>query len=101
MFITDGLFWSGKVKNKICSSIVTVFQCNHFFWYEKYILTKLLKKNVCGVPQSPSGMRSPVPPRVPSPQEISANAQTVLYNALLKKKIQDQNEQAIKKQQEG
>ena len=45
-------------------------------------------------------MRSPVPPRVPSPQEISAHAQAVMFNALLKKQLQDQNERAVKKQQE-
>uniref|UniRef100_A0A2C9KJI6 Eukaryotic translation initiation factor 4E transporter n=1 Tax=Biomphalaria glabrata TaxID=6526 RepID=A0A2C9KJI6_BIOGL len=49
---------------------------------------------------SPSGLRSPVLPRVLSPQELSAHAQAVMQSALIKKQLQDQNERYMKKQQE-
>ncbi|XP_059171703.1 uncharacterized protein LOC131952835 isoform X2 [Physella acuta] len=49
---------------------------------------------------SPSGLHSPVLPRVLSPQELSAHAQAVMQSALIKKQLQDQNERYLKKQQE-
>ncbi|PVD31744.1 hypothetical protein C0Q70_07162 [Pomacea canaliculata] len=47
-----------------------------------------------------SGMRSPVLQRVPSPQELVAHTQAILQNALIKRKLEDQKERYLKKQQE-
>lgn len=47
-----------------------------------------------------SGMRSPVLQRVPSPQELVAHTQAILQTALIKRKLEDQKERYLKKQQE-
>ncbi|KAK7087352.1 eukaryotic translation initiation factor 4E transporter-like isoform X2 [Littorina saxatilis] len=47
-----------------------------------------------------SGMRSPVMQRVPSPQELVAHTQAILQTALIKRKLEDQKERYLKKQQE-
>ena len=56
---------------------------------------------LCDIASQPSsGAHSPLPPRVPSPMELRDHAQNVMYNALIKKKLQDQTERALKKEQE-
>jgi hypothetical protein len=45
-------------------------------------------------------MRSPVLQRVPSPQELVAHTQAILQTALIKRKLEDQKERYLKKQQE-
>nr|KAG5691107.1 hypothetical protein BaRGS_030915 [Batillaria attramentaria] len=42
----------------------------------------------------------PVLQRVPSPQELVAHTQAILQNALIKRKLEDQKERYLKKQQE-
>lgn len=53
-----------------------------------------------GAVQTTSGMRSPVLQRVPSPQELVAHTQAILQTALIKRKLEDQKERYLKKQQE-
>ena len=38
--------------------------------------------------------------RVPSPQELVAHTQAILQTALIKRKLEDQKERYLKKQQE-
>ncbi|XP_076472828.1 uncharacterized protein LOC143302173 isoform X2 [Babylonia areolata] len=47
-----------------------------------------------------SGIRSPVLQRVPSPQELKAHTQAIMQTALIKRKLEDQKERYLKKQQE-
>jgi len=49
--------------------------------------------------QTRTGGTSPVM-RVPSPQELSNLAQSILQNALIKKQLEEQKERFVRRQQE-